>query len=289
MKKFWLLILVCFFLWPLTATAFTVSPTRTLLTIDPGGQAKVFLNLRNDAVGVKKYRLETISFSQNEKGEVIYELQASQAENWVKTSVSDLTLNAGEERRIDYGIVIPKGALPGSYYLALAVKELPTEEGEVGLSGQIVSLLTLQVAGEVMEKVEVRELVSLQSVYFSKPWVVELNLRNLSSVEVPVQGKVFLKDPLGEFVAMEKLSLGRDILANSERRLQANLWEHEKLLMPGIYRLYFDITYGKTGAQIEQEIAVWYLPDWLLAIATGLLILIILLLVLKSISRKRNV
>jgi hypothetical protein len=125
-------------------------------------------------------------------------------------------------------------------------------------------------------------------VYFSTPWKAEIAVKNLSPIEVPLQGKVFLKDPFGELIAYENLALGRDVLANSERRTQFDLWEKEKILMPGVYHLYFDITYGKTGGKIGTEIAVWYLPNWFLVTAAGVLVLVVFLSILKRISKKRN-
>lgn len=289
MKKFFLVILFSVFFWPFSASAFSVSPSRTLLTIDPGASAIVAVNIGNESDKKKIYQLDTLSFFQNEKGQTIYEDNVSQAENWAVPVLKQATLNSHETKEVAFEIKAPKNAPAGSYYLALAVKESAAQEGEIGVGGQIVSLLTLQVAGDITEKLEIKKASSAKSLYFQKPWLAELSLKNLTPVEVPIKGKIYLKDPMGELIAYEDLPLGSDILANSERRIQVSLWENERLVLPGIYRLHFVIDYGKTNAQVDREIRVWYVPEWLAIGGPGFLILFIGLVVLKRYSKKRNV
>ncbi len=288
MKKIWLLILIAFFLWPFQTEAFTISPTRTVLTIEPGDTSRLSIDIKNDSSEPKTYQLGTLTFLENTQGQIYFETQSSEPEGWVKTAEEKIVLNPKESRRVSYVVKIPEEVPAGSYYLALGVKELSDEGGQVGLSGQVASLLTLQVAGEVEEKMVLKEVKTLQTIYFNQPWRSEISLKNLSPVEVPVKGRVFLKDPFGELVAFEDLPLGRDLLAGSERRIQTVLWENESLVWPGIYRLYFGIDYGKTNARVEQEINVWYLPKWFLIGTPALLVLIIILSILKKKSYKRN-
>ncbi len=286
MKRIGLIILFCLFFIPANTQAVSVSPVRTVITVDPGESNTVSIKVANNTDAERNYELRTLSFSESEQGQVIYGYGVQEAEKWLKPRQEKIVLKVNESKTIDFLVKIPSGVPAGSYYLALAAKELGKESGNLGVGAEVASLLILQVAGEVKEELVVKEINSERSIYFSKPWKLELSLKNLTPVEVPVKGRVYLKDPMGELVAAKDLALGRDILARSERRIQTVLWENASLVLPGKYRVSIIIDYGKTNGQIAQEVFVWYFPIWFVVAGPIVIILLVSLTILKKRNKK---
>ncbi|MFA5061609.1 MAG: hypothetical protein WC526_00470 [Patescibacteria group bacterium] len=271
-----LVFLSAVFLWAGQAWAFSISPTRTLITADPGTSQTVSVTINNNGTNYSAFIFKVLGAVEDEKGRPVFGTGIEVAENWV------VSLGDGK-----FLVKIPKDAAPGSHYLGLAV--IPTAEtrGKISLNTQLVSLLTIQVSGVVHEAVSINNW-KVEKKLAENGWVFELGLVNNGNIEVPLSGSVVIKDFRGVKVFSSDINLGNKLLAGSSRNLKPEIGAGSGVVWPGLYKVQVNVTYGKTGQLVSAVYDLWYFPWWSQALFVVLILAFFILLRFLSIRKKNR-
>ena len=250
-KKFFYLILILFFLAMVgMAEAFSITPTKILLTIEPGKTSELFVEVENNEKQNMVFAGKVLGVRQDNEGRPVFLSDYTVAEQWVKPKIDKLSLKSGAKEKIYFTVQVPTSTPAGAYYLALVIQSVSIG-GDVGLTGQIASLL---------------------------------NLENSGNIEVLLDGNLSVSNWRGREIFREKLNLGNKLLAHSFRFLQPELSLTKKsVYLPGLYQVKVDVSYGKTNQQAAESVYVWYWPVW--SKIAGLILLFLMLAIFVRLGR----
>lgn len=284
MKKLYILIIfLIFFITVKPANAFSISPVKALLTIDPGITQTVVVKVSNSEKVDQIFKLSVLGTKQDNAGLPIFSRGVEEAESWVYPENNTVKLKPGETKAVNFIIKTPDKVEAGSHYLALAVEpELNNTIGNT-VNSRLVSLLTLQVAGQVSEELLIEKWEPLANFSSNKEWKFDLKLKNNGVVEVPIKGSLVVKNWQGEDLFSEPVTLGNKLLVGSYRVLSPTVVLRENISLPGLYQVQIKINYGLTNQMSSAIAYVWYFPRWsqVGGVIFGLLIVVVLIILIK--------
>ncbi|MFZ2189245.1 MAG: hypothetical protein WA057_02910 [Candidatus Magasanikiibacteriota bacterium] len=270
-RFFLIFALLVIFLFPENVFALSLSPTRQEFTLDPGANQIVNLRIKNNEQKDLNINFKILGVSQDESGRPIFDTKINSEDNWFQVP-QNIFLQAGEEKIVEFKLSLPVDIYPTLYNFAL-VASVGAEGQGIGLSTDLVSLLSVQVAGVAQEKLTINNWSSESRISYNKNWQFNLNLKNLSNVRLPLAGDLILSNLKGQPVWQENLLLGNSLLPGTDRILQTKA-DLEILPLPmGIYSAEVKIVYGQTRQLIVSKIYLIYLSQWVVYIVVGLLIL----------------
>jgi len=291
MRKFFLsLIIVGLLSGNLIANAFSIKPSQILLTIDPGKTKIIPIEIINNENKDLIFKGKVFGVRQTSDGKPEFINDYSQAENWVISQTDEVSVKAGNTGVLNFSIKIPNETIAGSYFLGLAV-EPSSSGGSVGLSGQIITLLNLQVSGTVNEslKIDKWEIDNIKS--NKNNWNFKLDLVNNGQMDLLMNGKMIVKNWSGQKLSQEKLLLGNRLLPNTFRFVRPQLdLAKNSIVLPGLYMVQTEIEYGKTKQSISSTTFVWYWPLWskILIGFVGLFFTILVIVFVRKIKSKKR-
>jgi hypothetical protein len=258
------------------AGAFSISPIKTQISVAPGAKGQlVAISVRNDETEQKTYSIKVLGAKQMPGGQLTYGVNYSQAESWVVPEKTSLVVGAGQEEKVNFIINVPVTATAGSYFLGLAAESVSGAGAEIlGVSGQLVSVFLLQVAGVVNESLTIDDLsLPIISVSGKVPFAVAV--KNLGTTELPLKGEIIVRNWLGREVHKETINLGSILLPGSGRKFSAEVLLPGKFILPGPHDFEFKINYGLTGQTVVQARHIWLIPAYSIIALVGLLIIAI--------------
>lgn len=267
------------------AQAFSISPVKALVTIDPGTTETVVVKIKNTEKKDQIFILSVFGTQQDNAGLPIFARGLEEAESWVYPENNTVKLKPGETKSVNFIIKTPDSAIAGSHYLALAVE--PKLINNVGntVNSRLVSLLTLQVAGQVNEEILVEKWNALVNFSSKKNWKFDLKIKNSGVVEVLMKGLLAVRDWKGDEIFSEPVVLGNKLLAGSYRVLSPTVILKENINLPGLYQVQIKIKYGLTNQNTSAITYVWYFPVWSRVLG-GVFLIILLLFIFLKIKRK---
>ena len=274
------ILILLFFLFADDARAFTISPTRYLVTADPGTAQTVQLSIKNDEGENKKFIIFVEGLEQTGNGSLIFQKDLDVAESWVQASQSSITLAPNAITKINFVISVPKNTLPGSHYLGLAAEMVPEKADTSVVSSRLFAILTLRVAGEVNESVSV-EKWSGPAVTWKRDWPLVLQLQNNGNIDVPLKSEIIVRYQ-GKALQTNDWILGNNLLIKSSRFLEKTI--SPPLFWPGRYEIQNKIYYGRSGQVVWGMNYVWYFPLW--SIVTGIVVLFVIIFIYIKIRRR---
>ncbi len=171
--------------------------------------------------------------------------------SWINITQEPITFEPGEERTIPYTIAVPENAGPGGHYgaISLGTKAPKARPGDaekgaaVSISQQAVSLVLLQVAGEVSEKAMVREFTTDKN-FYSTPFETKFTTRieNMGNTHIRPRGMIEIKDMFGKPVTSIPVNdKEANILPESLRKFES-VWRGERGF--GRYEASLALSYG---------------------------------------------
>ncbi len=268
--------------------AFSISPVKQIVTLEQGTGRVVKVKVRNTERFTTRYKIDILGVKQNEGGYPVYGVNIEEAEKWVKSEQEYLEIEPGKEKEASFVINVPKDTFAGSHYVGLSVEPVLEDESNKNFTGKLISLLLLEVSGEVSESLSVLDWSGESSVYFSLD-EIRLNaiLQNEGSAELPIKAKVRLYNWLNKKVSEEDVYLGNSILPQTKRNTQVLLPVQKSWYLPGAYRVQLDVAYGRTAQKISAQYPFWYVPiSWLIVL--GGIILLIAFALFKKIKIKKD-
>ncbi|PIT88576.1 MAG: hypothetical protein COU29_02245 [Candidatus Magasanikbacteria bacterium CG10_big_fil_rev_8_21_14_0_10_36_32] len=274
-KKFLFVLLICF-LWVGKAEAFSISPLKYVVTVSPRSSEEVEIKIKNDQLVSQRYVLKVLGTKQNNQGELIFSEGVNQAENWVKPEKNVVQIDPGEEVTVNFFIKTDSLAESGSYFLGLAAENVDLGEREVGLSGELVCLLLLQVSGQVQENLSVTNWQT-ENITINKIWNFDLSIKNTSAVELPIQSELIIRNWRNKIIYRELNDLGL-LLPQADRIFQQKIDMVGQTFFSGSYSATLNIIYGRTN-QIKTLVKnFWRIsPVWIIilsVVAVGIITLL---------------
>lgn len=233
----------------------TLAPLRSEFEIAPGTAQTGYLTVTNpstDSSSLISFNVEEFSVI-NQQYDYAFTAESNVAA-WVSFEMNEVSLKAGESKKIKFDISVPLTAEPGGRYISL----FAAKDDETGTSRQrIASLVYINVSGRVTR---IGSMLSL-----STPWYTN----GVSRWSVVIQNKgtthfrsryileiynIFNRDDTS-IEAGESL-----ILPNTTRLI---IGQVPAVKFPGIYKLVYTIGLGDTPAVIKESY-ILFLPAWLM-------------------------
>lgn len=231
----------------------TLAPLRFEFDITPGTADGGYLTITNPSAEPALISCYAEEFSVvNQQYDYAFTAE-SNVIDWVSFESSEVSLLAGESKRMRFDINVPLSAEPGGRYISLFV----SRDDKAGLSKQrIASLVYINVVGKVTR---LGSMLSLSS-----PWLI--NGDSNWSVVIQNSGTTHFRSrysaTLYNLFNREKISSTTGealILPNSTRLIIDKI---PAIVNPGVYKLAYVIGLGDTPA-VTRDLYILYLPTWL--------------------------
>ena len=260
---------------PLPAAAMSLTPAKTLITIDPGASLLVPLTIENTETEPLTVNLKAVDARQDTAGRALFGGNLDGTAAWARPEAEYVTLLPKERRRVIFNISVPTDAAPGSRYLGLVVAPAAAATGQVTLSAQLVSLLTIQVAGLVNEQVNILRFAASPWRFNLNPLPLVIELKNTGAIETPLTGKIIISSWGGKQIFSAPVPLGNMLVAGSTRVLNLTMPLTGLGRWPGVYRATLAVTYGLTQQTAEHSSMLYYLPWWSLVVGSMVAVMIV--------------
>ncbi|MBP9694841.1 MAG: hypothetical protein KBD73_00295 [Candidatus Magasanikbacteria bacterium] len=277
-------IAVCFA--PSLVKAIVISPAQIQLDIESGKQTVLTLQVTNDTS-------ENMTVVPEVEAYTIDDLRrphfgaVDMATAWIRPSSVEVSIAPGKQVDIFFPVFVPVDAEPKTHLIGLFVRQIAKKiNGENVFAGaRGGALLTLQVAGQPLQKMSI-EKISAPSFSFVQKIPVTVSIKNSGTVSTQFSGEIFASNLFGRRIAQGKLNPNErqilpDTIKNDSFILDIKSWESI-----GPINIQTNIRYGDPEQVIIKKILLWHIPLWSI-ISLGF-ILIIFGLILISFIKKRK-
>lgn len=271
---FFVAVYLCFF-WVGQASAIEVRDLRKEISVDPGQEQIVTIEIANDTQETRILETEVDSFVVDPISGIALFEGTDPAELWVTPTENEVSLLPGEAKKLSFTVRVPGFAEPGAHHLGLFVAER-APESQVGLGSRIGTLLFIQVAGIQEERVDVVSFVPQQSFVAGARATVELVLRNTGSVKVTPAGEIRATDMFGRTVGTAPVN-------QSQRTLFSGMRTEEVITFPtdgffiGPVTVSLFATYGVTTQVLSNVTTIWVIPRSVLVLIGAAIVTVVLL------------
>jgi len=284
----------------------SLSPTRTELSILPGANDEVVINVRNVTSADIIARPVINDFvADNDTGEPRLLLQGTEESaasiRGFVGELEDVALEAGESIDITIPITVPENAFAGGYYGAIRYQSIPQGQseqgdGQVSLTASVASLVLIEVPGDIEQRVIVDYVSgflddSRGSLFTKKPNFIGTSISNEGGSFVKPFGKISLSNMGGDEVFSYELNnltprgnvlpdstrVFKDRLVNVETKTvngEQETEEESPITWPGRYTISADISYGNGGEIFSVSSSFWYIPAWLIVLLAVLVVVL---------------
>ena len=281
------------------ANAIIISPIAIDdIELDRGEAAFRTITVINDQEGKQTFYLSAKNFEPvGEEGEVSITHEKYGLAEWITFPGEAFTLEPGEEKEVDFSIVIPENADPGSHFAAVFVStQAPDVEEGLGLSEHVGTLVFTRVEGDAIEDVRLLgfNTVGNKTFYNRLPTEFEYRIENRGTIHVKPKGVINLNGWFGDDEIKANPIGGRN-LPNSIRRLETVWVKDPKAVEPGgfmdelknewknfaigKYTAELALAYGENDSTLSAETGFWVFP-WRVFLVAGLLVIVIIALIL---------
>lgn len=286
----------------------SITPPLFKVNMKPGETwSSVVKVVNNNAYPVTVYT-QVADFKSGEAGGVEFVKSEPDAagkgytlSQWLEITSEPVEISAFGSKDVPFKVMLPQTADPGGHYAAILVGNKPidnTTGSVVKISSKLASLLLVRVAGEVVEKGDVREFSTSKD--FAKKTEADFTVRfvNKGNVHLRPEGEVKITNMFGQtrgVISINKKSEFGNVLPESEKKWEFN-WKGESSIWDaGRMQAELFLSYGEEGKQSEvRKINFWVVNLKPTLIVLGSLLLVVLLFIFfvrrfikKSISKAR--
>lgn len=254
------------------ALAMSISPARFLVTGDAPSTQTIKIEVRNTEDKDIVFRPVVFGARQGDQGQPIYEKNIDVAEGWLRSDADKLSVASGAKGVVNFEIKIPRGVPPGSHYLGVGVQTAGADASDVGVSAQVLSVLTLQVSGTAYEVLQVEKFDNVSNRVSDKTWAFDFTLLNKGNVEVNATGEAVVLNWRGNKILTQPLFADAKILSGARKITEFRIGVGENKFWPGLYQVQTKVGYGMTKQNLSSSVYVWYLPVWSLVILVVLIV-----------------
>lgn len=239
---------------------FQLGPTRFHLTLAPGEEQTVTLQILSRMGAPATYRLTSEDFGPGEDPLDPTHLYGTDdgpfaARTWLTPGAPSVLLQHGERAFVTIRVRVPRDAEPGDHYAALLVEREPEGDAGFNVVSRVGTLFLLTVKGSVVRQGAVTDLLSRHSLYWASPIVLRLTAQNEGTVHMIPDGSVIIHNMFGLPVA--ELPVERWIVLRDSTRAVDLPWEPAFAL--GRYTASTHLRlFGQESAMLETSF--WVIP-----------------------------
>lgn len=123
--------------------------------------------------------------------------------DWIQLEADRLEVKAGEERPMSFIMSVPQGASPCDHFGGIFVSAQPPELSESGaaIGYQVANIISIRVAGECVEKAQIRQFSTDNYLYGSANVTFNLKFENGGNTLLRPTGPVTITNMFGKEVA----------------------------------------------------------------------------------------
>jgi hypothetical protein len=279
----------------------TVSPPVIEDRVEPGAVVSYSLKIENkgdatemlipklyDISGISKNGQPEFSGDKGESQQKDHELSS-----WVTFDTEKITLPPLGSAILNFTVHVPNPATPGSHIGTVSLtQDAPTGiKMGTGVGYEVRSILSLRVAGDVIEKARIREFFANQS-FFTKPDVhFVISIQNEGNVFSRPKGFIDITNMMGNKVETLPVNDGlASVFPMSDREFTAD-WKSDSFHI-GKYRAEMTLTVeGAQGFQsLLSSVEFWVIPtDVVLPVLGGLLFFLVAFWVLLRLYVRKQI
>ncbi len=207
------------------------------------------------------------------------EITGYEMSEWIELATTEVTLEAGQESPVGVKISVPEFATPGSHFAGIFVSMDPPEMRSVGaaVAYQVANIVTIRVAGDAIEKAEIREFSTGNYIYGEPTVDFTARVENQGSTLVRPVGPLEVYNMFGTRVANVLFNDSQAAVFPGSTRTFTIDWEGEG---PGFgrYEAVLSLIYGEQGRQstISSTVTFWILPAQIILPALAVLAVLLL-------------
>lgn len=274
----------CFLSAAFAQTGITIQPSIIDERVDPGDVYSGTLQVKNETNATQTYYLSTKDVEKrSESGQFTFapfgEDTGFGLASWVVLPTDPVTVEALQTVEIDFSIQVPDDASPGTHLGGIFVGPKAEHLNEVGtgIGFQVVSIVSLQIAGDIVDEARIRDFITDKMIY-SKPEVLfTTRVENLGNVSVKPRGPVDITNMWGKKVTLDLVmnDSGSLVLPGEIREYELE-WKGEEFYF-GRYETVMSLSYGyETKNTITRTVSFWILPLNIILPALGIILAVIL-------------
>jgi hypothetical protein len=278
-------IAVCFV--PSLVKAIVIVPAQIQLDIESGKQTVLTLQVTNDTS-------ENMTVVPEVEAYTIDDLRrphfgaVDMATAWIRPSSVEVSIEPGKQTNLLFPVFVPVDAEPKTHLIGLFVRQIAKKiNGENVFAGaRGGALLTLQVAGQSLQKLSI-EKISAPSFSFSQKIPVTVSIKNSGTISAQFSGEIFASNLFGRPIAEGKLNPNErqvlpDTIKNDSFVLDLKSWESV-----GPVTIQVNVQYGDPEQTITKKILIWHIPLWL-GINSGIFLIIFGLIFISLIKKRKQ-
>lgn len=260
-----------------------VSPTRVNLSMLPGENKDFSYTVKNVTQNTVTVRMVFNDFESNGFSgdpQIITDLNR-QLPNSLRDYIeglADVQLASGESKLIELSVSLPSDLPAGGYYGVVRFSAVPQsavdntgDTPQVSLTASVAPLLLVEVAGDVVEQVQINSVEVLRgdsskSVFFAAPDTVAIAVTNKGNNFARPFGRISVMRSGTEVYSYELNNTEPRgiILPNSSRTFTDEI---QNINSFGRYTVVASVSAAQGGEVITLETSFWYIPMWVLLTA----------------------
>lgn len=294
------------------SAALSIAPTKRY-TIDPGKTINDTLSITNiDKEQALIANLSVIDFTFNDDtgAPKLFTGTDEPQKTWsLKPFIKlpdSVTIEPGESATVDLTITIPKNQGAGSFYSAVRYASSSADGGNVNLSASGVTLLFVNVPGEVKENLMLEKIGAYRTpeagskgefmrFTTNEPERIGYTLKNDGNVVESPVGSITMKDIFGKETVINNINPAGSLALIGQSRTFTPCIKLKKEevnfngsrseatscasagLWPGFYSVKLSAYYGQNGNNTKDLVGegwFWYMPWWFIALLLVVLLFI---------------
>lgn len=257
----------------------SISPTRTELVVEPGGEKTLSLSLRNVTSNpIIAQPVINDFYSDNVSGQPQLLINDERDVPSIKPflgELNDIRLELGQEQTVEVPVRVPEGTAPGGYYGVIRYLAVPEgaespDAGQVSLTASVSSIVLIEVPGDIREQIQLRDIKfyrqDVEKRFFtSQPDQVGIEIVNQGNGFSKPFGSVTIVNPLNKEIQSYEINPGSprsNVLPGSTRVFKNKI---EGVSVPGRYRVEANVSFGNGGEVLSLTQHFWYIPIWFIA------------------------
>ena len=218
-------------------------------------------------------------FLRDDSNQSEYELS-----RWITLSTREVTIDSNGEVTVPFTLAIPADASPGGHFGSVMVTSVAPEMQESGaaVGFQVANIISLRVAGDVVERASIRQFSTDKFLYGNKQVTFSTNIENTGNVLVRPIGPLVIRNMFGQEVAtltMNENSAG--VFPGRVRDDISTVWSEDGTGF-GRYEAVVSLVYGEVNGKqtTSSTVTFWILPMSIIGPALGILAVILLVVFL---------
>ncbi len=210
------------------------------------------------------------------------------AAEWFLVDPGPYQIEPNQAKEIDFSLLVPEFASPGSQSAALLISTSPPEETagiQISTSQAVSSVFLVRVDGDVIENLNIRSFTATNRIVSTPSNTFSLRFENTGTVHMQPQGHItiynFWNEERGR-IPINQRSMFGNIMPDSTRLFEYS-WDGEASILDfGRYKAEAVVSYGVDQRQtITQTIYFWVIPVKGILYTFSVLLILILIVVVS--------